>query len=152
MIKPCELYTLIPPEESHRIMSQLYCELTPDFMGFEDVYKGAMLATQSNKEGITIIDFGCNYAPQCYFFKDYKMYIGVDDMELTYPMNNEHIERFKCKNTVHYKSCIQAFIKNTLPALELDLNKCFAICSYVDDEEARRMVREMFPYCLVYYP
>lgn len=150
MIEPCELYTLIPPEESRRIMNQEYCELEFDFMGFEDVYKSVLGFVP---KGNTIIDLGCYLAAQCYYFKDYKAYIGIDCFERDYPWNQaKNVERFKCENTTHYIATIQEFIRDILPTLELDLNECFAICSYVPDEEARRMVRETFPYCLVYYP
>lgn len=46
---------------------------------------------------------------------------------------------------------IQTFIRDVFPTLGYNLDKVFAICSYVPDGNARKMVRKFFPYCLVYY-
>lgn len=49
----------------------------------------------------------------------------------------------------------QTFVETILPKLiedGLDLNKTFAICSAVPDEEAQALVAETFPYHQVTYP
>ena len=87
----------------------------------------------------TIIDFGCYRAAQAWLLDDYKAYIGVDICDGT---------RFKPPNARHYVMPIQDFI----PMLGWEYEDAFAICSYVPDDEAMKMVRESFNDCLVYYP
>lgn len=138
-----DILNYIPKEEVERLFKKNYrmayncCE---DFMGFTKVYKSLLPIIPKH---FTIIDLGCCYAPQSYYFKDYKTYIGVDTLEE---------ERFKTENTIHYRMSIQEFIKMELPMLGLDLKQCFAICSYVPDDEATKLARETFPNILVYYP
>lgn len=38
-----------------------------------------------------------------------------------------------------------------MPTMQLDLNKIYAICSYVPDEEAQKLVADTFPYAKVVY-
>ena len=76
--KPCELYTMIPREKIEKIFRESEtagAELDYTFLGFEKVYKAATLFVPKNK---VIIDLGCGYAFQSWYFKDYRKYIGVD--------------------------------------------------------------------------
>ena len=50
-------------------------ELDYTFLAFEDVYKSVLSFVPKGK---TIIDLGCAYAPQAFYFTEYKGYIGVD--------------------------------------------------------------------------
>lgn len=97
----------------------------------------------------TIIDIGCSYNAQSYLFKEHKAYIGVDPIE---DFNNWHFEHFVAEGTKFYNMTGQQFIKEVLPTLELDLDKVFAICTYVPDWECQRLVRETFKNLYVYYP
>ena len=138
-----DVLNLIPMEVVDRLFEKNYRmagNLCPSFMGFTEVYKSLLNIVPKH---FTIIDLGCCYAAQCYYFKDYKQYIGVDVLEE---------ERFAIANTVHYEISIQKFIKETLPKLCLNLRECFAVCSYVPDEEATELARKTFPNILVYYP
>jgi hypothetical protein len=47
---------------------------------------------------------------------------------------------------------IEEFIKMELPMLHLDKTRCFAISSYVPDDEANKLIRETFPNLIVFYP
>ena len=47
---------------------------------------------------------------------------------------------------LNIKKTIQEFINSDLHFLNLNMDKVFAICSYVPDEEARKMVRNTFKY------
>lgn len=138
-----DILNYIPKEEVERLFKKNHrmayncCE---DFMGFTRVYRNLLNIVPKH---FTIIDLGCCYAPQSYYFKDYKTYIGVDTLEE---------ERFGTENTIHYRMSIQEFIGMELPMLGLDLKQCFAICSYVPDDEATKLAREKFPNILVYYP
>lgn len=137
-----DILNYIPKEEVDRLFKKNYRmegNMDYDFMGFTRVYKSLLNIVPKH---FTIIDLGCCYAPQSYYFKDYKAYIGVDKLEE---------ERFSTENTIHYRMSIQEFIKMELPMLHLDLEECFAICSYVPDDEATKLARETFPNILVYY-
>ena len=138
-----DVLNLIPMEVVDRLFKKNYRmagNLCPSFMGFTRVYKSLLNIVPKH---FTIIDLGCCYAAQCYYFKDYKQYIGVDVLEE---------ERFATENTIHYQKSIQIFIEHILPSLNLNLKQCFAICSYVPDEEATELARKTFPNILVYYP
>lgn len=141
----CELYKIIPRdkidhvfEASERVGAE--CDFT--FLGFEDVYKAVTLFVPKDK---IIVDLGCSYAFQAWYFKDYKRYIGID-------CGIRDGVVLETDNSNFYFTTIQDFIKNILPTLYYDLTEIFAICSYVPDKEARQLVRETFPFCLVYYP
>lgn len=138
-----DILNYIPMKEVDRLFEKNYrmaANACLSFMGFTRVYKNLLDIVPKH---YTIIDLGCCYAPQCYYFKDYKKYIGVD-------VSDE--ERFATPNTVHYVMSIQKFIKEVLPELHLNLKECFAICSYVPDDKATELARHTFPNILVYYP
>lgn len=133
-----ELAIVYGVDEVLRITGQERCEIGGDFWGFLNVYQAA---AQVASKKMKIIDFGCYLAFQAAMFVDFAEYIGVD-VEST-------MERFATHNTTHYVSSIQRFIEEHP---EMTGGKYFAICSYVPDEEARRLVRETYENCLVYYP
>jgi hypothetical protein len=138
-----DILNYIPKEEVERLFKKNYRmagNLCEEFMGFTRVYKNLLPIIPKH---FTIIDFGCCYGAQCYYFKDYNLYIGVDTLEE---------ERFKTDNTIHYRMTIQEFIKMELPMLHLDKTRCFAISSYVPDDEANQLIRETFPNLMVFYP
>ena len=142
IFEPCELYEIIPKQEINRVFSNgtAGAELDYTFLAFEDVYKSALNFVPKGK---TIIDLGCAYAPQAYYFKEYNGYVGVD-------INIPEVH-FETENMKLYEMSIQQFCKKVVDE-KWDLEKCFAICSYVPDDDARKCVRETFPNCLVYYP
>ena len=133
---------LIPKEEMAEILSQEMCELQPDFLGFVNVYEPLSNLIPEHK---IVIDFGCYLAAQSYFFQDHKAYIGVDRVNM---------KRFTPENALHCEMSIQEFIANELPILleKHDIDDFCAICSYVPDREATKLVRETFPNVFCYYP
>ena len=138
-----DIFEYLPIEEADRLFKKNYRmggNIDYTHMGFTHVYKSLLNIVPKH---FTIIDLGCCYAPQCYYFKDYKKYIGVD-------VDDE--ERFATSNATHYSVSIQKFIKDVLPELNLNLKQTFAICSYVPDDEATELARKTFPNILVYYP
>lgn len=138
-----DIFNYLPIEEADRLFKKNYRmsgNVDYTHMGFTNVYKSLLDVVPKH---YTIIDLGCCYAPQCYYFKDYRKYIGVDE---------DDEERFATENTTHYTMTIQNFISEVLPCLKLDLRQCFAICSYVPDFEATELARKTFPNILVYYP
>ena len=137
----CELMNIIPKKEIERVLcGTASAELDYTFLAFEDVYKGVPNFVPKTK---TIIDLGCAYAPQAYCFAEYSRYIGVDAS-----IPEIH---FETENMELYNMPIQEFCEKVIEE-KWDLENCFAICSFVPDDEARKCVRETFPNCLVYYP
>ena len=131
----------IGSKEMQRLFSYDEEECEPDFLGFVDVYDD--LKDKIPKD-FTIIDLGCYQGFQGVLFKDHASYIGIDiSIPNEWRLRQENAEYFHCS--------IQEFIKNILPEMELNMNKTFAVCSYVPDKEARKMVQETFPYHRVYY-
>lgn len=143
-MKPCDLFTLIPKKKLDYLFehSDASLELDFTFLGFEDIYKDVLNFASKGK---TIIDLGCGYAAQSYYFQDHRKYIGVDACG-----DNDSV--IHTENSEFYFTSIQVFIKDVLPTLGIDPRDTFAVCSYVPDEAARRLVTETFPYCRVYYP
>ena len=136
---------LIPPEEVNRVFRDSYsagAELDDTFLCFEDYYEDVLNHTTPDT---VILDLGCAYAPQCWYFEDYEKYIGVD-----LPFYDD--VKFQTPNSKFYTMSIQTFIKEVLPTLDLDLNKTVAICSMVPDKEALELVRDTFPRHYVVYP
>ena len=121
-------------EEIHRIFQYPFCDLEFDFLGFLDSYEVTL------PKDFTVIDFGCYQAVQSIYFSEQKQYIGVD---IAIP-NEWRMRAYD--NAVYYQVTIQDFIQNILPTLHLDLEKVFAISSYVPDNKARELVRNTFPY------
>lgn len=142
-MKRHELIDLLPPDQLERVFRYEMCDIDFEFMGFTEQYK--VLATIIPKNRI-IFDFGCAYAPQCYYFKEHRRYIGVDKWE--------DFPRFHMNNTIHYTMSIQQFIRDELPiiARAYDMRNTFAICNYVPDDEATALVRATFPNTFVFYP
>lgn len=132
----------IGEKEIGRLCSYDKSEYAADFLGFLPVYKSVTAFVPKDK---IIIDLGSNQAAQGIYFWNYNSYITVD--------NSVPAEwRLRVINGIHFENTIQEFIQDVLPALEVDLNEVFAVCSYVPDSEARELVRKTFPNCLVYYP
>ena len=145
MIEPCELFKLIPREKTDQVFQTsqtVGAECDISFLGFEEVYKAVTMFVPKRK---AIIDCGCAYAFQSWYFRNYRKYIGVDNGVF----KNDVLET---ENSQFYFMSIQSFVKNVFPTLGYILDDVFAVCSYVPDDEAREMVRNFFPHCLVYYP
>lgn len=136
---------IIPKEELDRVFrdsESASAEMDCTFLCFEDEYEYVL---ENTKPSDIIIDLGCAYNPQCWYFKDYDRYIAVD-----LPIFDD--VRFDSGNVEFYIMSIQKFIKEELPKLNLNLDKVVAICNAVPDEEARKMVAETFPKHFVAYP
>lgn len=145
MGKYCELFQIIPIEKLDEVFQTsktVSAECDYSFLGFEEVYKAVTLFVPKNK---VIIDLGCAYAFQSWYFKDYKKYIGVDC-----GVKSEDV--FRTDNSEFYRMTIQDFCRKSFPKLGYSLDDVFAICSYVPDDDARNLARIHFPHCLVYYP
>lgn len=148
---------LIPKSEMERVFRESYsaaAEIGPDFMCFEEPYQAAVRV--ADKDSI-ILDLGCAYALQAYYFTDCKQYIGVDMpmVRPEHPLNYPNIKpetRFHPDNARFYIMEIQQFIQTVLPKLKLDMNHVIAVCSAVPDTQARQLVIDTFPIHYVSYP
>ena len=146
--EPCELYKLIPKEKIDRIFEKsetASAELDYEFLGFEEVYKAVTLFVPKDR---IIIDFGCGYAFQSWYFK-------AEDV----------LNILETGNSEYYHMRIQDFIQNYVRKdrygfcdIKLEnmkwqsVENVFAVCSYIPNRDVQRLVRETFPHCLVYYP
>ena len=135
-----ELLDLLPKDQIKEVFSQKHCDIDLEFVGFIEVYKAL---SQIIPVDFTVVDLGCAYNPQCYYFKDHYKYIAVD-------LGN--LKRFKMNNCKIYEMSIDNFIHNHIS--ELDLSKTFAICSYVPPWrlDNMKLVREHFKNVFTFYP
>lgn len=138
--QPDELLKILPKEQSEKVFNQPNCEIEPIFIGFTDIYKA--LSTIIPKH-FTVIDLGCCYNPQCYYFIEHKEYIAVDISDCI---------KWEAPNCRIFTMSIEEFIKTHLR--DFFLEETFAICSYVPEWGADngKLVREAFKNVFVYYP
>lgn len=138
MIHP--LLRQIPKEQIDEVFNSKV-DIDFEFIGFTDIYEALSKIIPKHW---TIVDLGCAYNPQCFYFKNHKAYLAIDIPDFT-------IKRFKTENCQILEMTIQNFIVS--PEFEnLDLRETFAICSYVPDDSARNLARQKFPNLYVYYP
>ncbi len=133
-----ELFARLPADQIEHVFSgTASCEIDPEFLGFVGIYKNL---SEIIPKHFTVIDLGCAYAPQAFYFEDHKAYIGVDAGAR---------RRFSADNTTHYTETIQSFI-----ARREHEAPCFAICSYVPNWHGfkKSMIGEAFEDCFVFYP
>lgn len=96
-----ELQKAFTKEQFAQVFNYEYNELSLEFLGFVEQYKA--LAGIIPKE-FTIIDFGCNAAPQMYYFRNHHKYIGIEATDcICFSQPNAEI---------HTKTTIQDFIKS----------------------------------------
>ena len=137
-----ELLEMIPQEELDRVLNQHECDIEPSFLGFVGIYRNL---SEMIPKHWTVIDFGCAYNAQAYFFRDHKRCIAVDTPGIT--------ERFMTPNCEFHEMRAQRFIVDLVGGdSDIDLETTFAICSYVPDEGAQCAVKNWFPNCYVFYP
>jgi hypothetical protein len=127
------------PEQIEEVFKQDEVEILPDFLGFIATY---YYLSKIIPLHFTVIDFGCGYNAQSFYFKNHKHYIGVDGWP--------GIKRFQAPGTDFYECHISEFIKNN----KFDVDSVFAICSYVPDwnYRNRELVKENFSNVFIFYP
>lgn len=145
--KVTRLLELIPEEEKNRVFKQEMCEICSDFIGFIDTYYE--LSKLIPKDW-AIIDFGCGYNPQCYYFSEHKEYIAVQPIDDCTPT-----ELFQSDNCTIYRMTSGQFIKKIMPKLKLNISKVFAIANYVPKwygESTVNLVLRNFKNVYTFYP
>lgn len=134
------LWDKLPKEQIKKVFEQECCDIDGEFLGFTDIYE--RLAEMIPKH-FTIIDLGCAYNPQCFYFTEHKKYVAVDISDCV---------KFQSENCIIYQKSIEDFIADNLK--DYDLEETFAICSYVPPWGGNNgeMVRKAFKNLFVYYP
>ena len=133
------LWKKLPKDQIDMVMSG-NIDIEPQFLGFVSTY---LLLSFLIPKHFTVIDLGCAYAPQCFYFSDHKQYVGVD-------LSVEN--RFHTDNTTMYTMSISNFIKDYIELFDLDTT--FAICNYVPEwrDDNMKLIRENFKNVFVFYP
>lgn len=128
------LINQLPADQINAVMSQRECDIDNEFLGFVDTYYH--LSNLIPKH-FTVLDFGCAYNAQSFFFTNHLRYIAVDISECV---------KFKAGNCEIFNTTIRYFINKELPKLNLDLDECFAICNNVPDwdDKNSQLVRFAF--------
>lgn len=136
------LFSLLPQDQVNRVFSYYRCDIDPDFLGFVDIYERLSQIIPTSR---TVIDLGCSFGAQAFFFAHHKAYIGVDLLVPT-------AARFVTANAKHFEMTIEEFISRH--ASSYDRQETFAICSYVPPWHGDNgaMVRARFKHCFVFYP
>ena len=130
----CELAKKFP-KMFRKVLGQKMCDIDGTFLGFMDIYY--FLAKVIPKSW-TIVDFGCAYNPQAYYFRKHRAFIGID-------IDKEIRERFHFENTDLFLGTIADYLRQEPPR-----KKVFAICNNVPSNETE-LVRKYYPNCFIYY-
>lgn len=128
------------PDQMRRIMGSRMVDIEPQFMGFVATYR--LLALLIPRDW-TVVDLGCAYAPQCWYFRAHRRYVGVDLGSLR--------RRFAMPNTLHLRANITDVLAVWRASNPLET---FAICNYVPPWHGfeRRAIAAVFPNLFSFYP
>lgn len=137
-IKVHPLLNLIPKDQIEKVFNQSFCDIHTGFLGFMNTYEKL---SQIVPKDFTVIDLGCAYNPQCFYFLEHKKYIAVDI---------GFIERFCSPNCTIFEKTIKNFIDEDLQRFDLDTT--FAICNYVPSwhDDNGKLVRDHFKNVFVF--
>lgn len=135
------LFGRLPIDQRNRVFASDLCDIDSEFLGFVWIYERL---SEIIPKHWTVVDLGCAYAPQCFFFEEHAKYIGVDIHEVE--------ARFCAENTKHYKMPIIDFVNNC--DAEFNIDTTFAICSYVPPWGGDNMsaARNGFKNVFTFYP
>lgn len=135
-----ELWKRLPKDQIDIVMHQYECDIEPCFLGFVDIYKRL---SEIIPKHFTVIDLGCAFNPQCFYFENHKQYVAVDASQC---------QKFKTDNCIFYTKTIGDFLKENIK--DYDLDETFAICSYVPMWHGDKDIKigEYFKNLFVYYP
>lgn len=126
------------PKQVERVFNQDMCDIDSQFLGFTEAYEALSKLIPTHW---TVIDIGCAYGAQAWYFRNHALYIGVD------PFLNE---TFKFKNTVHWKKTI---VQTCRAVIGFNLKEFFCILNYVPcSEKEAALIRKTFPNLYCYYP
>lgn len=127
------------PIKMAKIMEYGSSDIDGQFLGFVDTYY--YLAKIIPKDW-RVIDFGCCYAFQSYYFRNHREYVGVDCSPCP---------KWSFDNTTHINATISGYIEPRI-ANKFDFNyKTFAISNYVPSGQVEQ-IRAQFQNLYVFYP
>jgi hypothetical protein len=143
----CALSTLAPEQFKAVMQGCARVELEPGYMGMVVAYKRLAELIPPHWG---VIDLGCSYAPQAWYFRRHAFYIGVDFApQDVVQAGFGPATRFAFDNTKHFHGSIDQYL-DTDPVFDVPV---FAIMNYVPANGAvTRRVRETFPDLFVFYP
>ena len=132
------------PKELKRVWARIedHGDVDPTFVGFIDKYRHLYNIIPRNR---VIVEIGCAYAFQDYYFRNHRFYVGID------PTPKE--DRFQTPNSIHHELLVQS--SAYLMGLNYGVNctePLFAICSYCPDNRAAKAMKEAFRDCFSFYP
>lgn len=134
-----EVLSAIPEEQRRAVFDQKDLDLDITFLGFLDIYEKL---SQIIPKHFTIIDFGCSYNAQAYFFANHKELISVDI---------DPCVKFQPPNNKIFDMSIEDFIKQH--GRSFKKKETFAICSYVPKwHNGMELIRSNFENMFIYYP
>ena len=134
------LFLRLPEKQVNAVFnSEVCCDIEPSFMGFVVIYKAL---SEIIPKHFTVVDLGCAFAPQSYYFERHTAYVGVD---------TGAGPRFHANNTTHYCGTIQNYIANDLDDIT---GPKFAICSYVPNWYGlnKEVIKSAFDNLFMFYP
>lgn len=132
-----ELYGMLPKDQIERVMTgEVLYDIAPDFLGFVSTYK---MLSKLIPEHFTVVDLGCGYNAQSFFFLNHKKYIAVD-----YGTDNI----FMSPNCTFFNMPIDEYVEEF--ADKLDIAETFAICNYVPSGWSKAISK--FKNIYTYYP
>ena len=140
-----ELYNYIKKNHKDQIINVFnqdnIIEISPEFLGFLNIYYYLAKIIPIN---FTVIDFGCGYNAQSFYFINHKKYIGVDFWPNTV--------RFQAPNTEFHEMLIDEYIHAN--KTKFIPEQTFAICSYVPNWRTnnKKLVKETFANIFTFYP
>lgn len=120
------------------IFKQDMCDIDGSFLGFVHTYHYLSKIIPVDR---IVIDIGCAYGFQAYYFRHHRKYIGVC------PTN---IVQLKTENSKYFQMTAQEFFKTEYKNIKTERE--FGICSYVPDDEAREVMKKHMKDCFCYYP
>lgn len=126
------------PDQIDAVFNQDMCEIDPSFLGFTEAYEA--LAKLIPKHW-AVIDVGCGYGAQSYYFRDHKLYLGT---------TLERTTCFRFSNSVYWAMTIPEICRSVMGC---ELKEYFCIMNYVPCTiKQAKLVRETFPNLYCFYP
>lgn len=116
------------------------CDIDSSFLGFVDTY---YYLSKIIPRRYTVIDFGCAYSPQAYYFRKHKKYFGID------PNTKEN---FNFENTTFLQMTIESYLESVKhPFFDEFFEKdCFAIANNVPSIEVN-LIKNKFKNLYIFY-
>lgn len=146
-----DLLLKIPKEQIKEVFEQEYCDIDYDFIGFIETY---FHLSKIIPKHFDVIDLGCAYNPQCYYFTKHKSYTGVDLGILpVYQPCEKKIEfkQFKSLNCKLIHKHINTFLEED--AENYEKNTTFVICNYsTQNQKILEKISKIFKNIYMFYP